>query len=121
MARSVKGGEPHEQAVEADTGALGAVPDAGAPEEAGAAPEVAWQEASLNGSLAEWDGYEVEALLVRGYFEEKLSREHVCVLGRRAVSATHECLGEKCAAWRWGPPCRDKNRIFGFCGLAGML
>jgi hypothetical protein len=111
--------------VEADPGALGAVsgegPDAGASEASGVVAIGAAEDhvAPLTyTSENDFHRVPVEWMIDRGYFEEKLSRDHSCVLGRRAVSETHECLGEKCAAWRWGPDCVDTNRRFGFCGLA---
>lgn len=126
MARAPKGEGPHGPEVEADTVALGAVsgegPDAGASE---ATDVVEVGEAEIDvapvtyTSESDFHRVPVEWMIDRGYFEEKLSRDHSCLLGRRAVSATHECLGEKCAAWRWGPECVDTNREFGFCGLAG--
>ena len=126
MVRAVKGEGPHGPAVEADPGALGAVsgegPDAGASEASGVVASGAPEDHVVEVSLAEQNEkyrVPVEWMIDRGYFEEKLSRDHSCLLGRRAVSATHECLGEKCAAWRWGPDCEITTRRFGFCGLAG--
>ena len=126
MVRSVKGGEPHAEEVEADPGALVAVsgegPDAGASEASDVVESGAAEDAVLEVE-PEWAPkayyWTVEKLIEEGFFEEKLAREHTCVLGRRAVSATHECLGEKCVAWRWGPQCANAERKFGFCGLAG--
>ena len=136
MARAPKGEGPHGPEVEADPGALGAVsgegPDAGASEASGVvaigAAEDYFAEIVAGSAPAAqtvpWDGrwdrpWSAAQLIDRGYFEEFLSREVSCLLGRRAVSATHECLGDKCAAWRWGPDCEDTTRRFGFCGLAG--
>jgi hypothetical protein len=135
MVRAVKGEGPHGPAVEADPGALGAVsgegPDAGAREASGVVAigttadyfaEIVAGSAPAAQAVP-WDGrwdrpWPAEQMIDRGFINGNLAREHSCVLGRRAVSATHECLGAACAAWRWGPDCVDTTRRFGFCGLA---
>ena len=136
MVRAVKGEGPHGPAVEADPGALGAVsgegPDAGASEASGvvASGEAEDYFAEIVAGSAPaaqavpWDGrwdrpWPAEQMIDRGFINGNLAREYSCVLGRRAVSATHECLGDKCAAWRWGPPSADDYFLYGFCGLAG--
>jgi hypothetical protein len=60
---------------------------------------------------------EVEASSVAMTVEEGSAREFMCVLGRRAVSSIHECLGSKCMAWRVDAVV--EGRRYGYCGLAG--
>lgn len=140
MARSVKGGGSPEPAVGAETGALeasgpreedGARGALGAPDEAVALMDEAVE---MQEPLTEEEAYTLDFLAHReewkptvawmvenGYVGEAEAKDFMCVLGRRAVSAIHECLGDKCMAWRKlrMKPVDAPDREYGYCGLAG--
>lgn len=50
--------------------------------------------------------------VVRVGMSSREARDRHCLLGRRAVSATHQCQGTECMAWRG-------TEEAGWCGLAG--